>query len=252
MRRSVREALVALFMVLGLALAVLAYFWLSGRVQSGKRRNVVVMFDDVTGLRVGDPVEVLGLPKGKVLNLALDGTRIRCLAGVDKSVRLTEDTRFAIRSVSYLGSDRYLMVTVGKGPEAGADKVFEGRNEALNLEETFLRLDRMLAGFDPSALGKGLEEKARVLLDGVTAEVRSLGNRLDRFSAGFEETSRRLGSLSAGLDTLAGLLKGSSTAGRLLRSDELYQEIRQTNEKLQVLLTDIKQNPKRYFKISVF
>ncbi|MEO0081803.1 MAG: MlaD family protein [candidate division WOR-3 bacterium] len=252
MSRSVREVVVAGFVVACIGLGVVAFFWFSGRLESSRRRSVAVMFDDVTGLRVGDPVEVMGVPRGKVLALELAGQRVRCVVGLDRDVELTEDSRIAIRSVSYLGSDRYLMVTIGKGPAAPADMVFEGHNEALNLEETFLRLDRMLAGFDPSALGRGVEDRARELLSGIAAEVAQLGRRFDRFSTGFESTGRALERVAAGLDSLSGLLADSSSAGRLLKSDELYQEIRQTNEALQALIADMRQNPRRYFRITVF
>ena len=252
MNKSIRDTLVAVFVVLGIAAGVFAYFWFSGRIESSRRRNVVVMFDDVTGLRVGDPVEVMGLPGDKVLGMALDGRRIRCRVGMDRNIRLTEDTKFAIRSVSYLGSDRYLMVTMGEGPEAQAGHVFEGTNEALNLEETFLSLDRLLTEFNPSELGEELEVKAKEVVGSISAQLGRFDTKLDRVSSDFSATADGLGMLSNSLDTLVGLLGSSSTAGKLLKTDELYQEVRKTNEAVQALIADIKQNPKRYFKFSIF
>ncbi len=252
MSKSAREVMVVMFLVLGFGLGVAAYLWLSGRIVSARRYRVVVMFDDVSGLRAGDPVEVRGLPKGRVLALTLEKAKVKCVVAIDGDVKLTEDTKFAIRSVSYLGSDRYLMVTTGSGPEARPGYVFEGTNEVLSLESTFLRLDRMLESLDPVSLEKDIEEKARLFLDSFACEIRNFAVGVDRLGVGLEEADRSLQAISCRLDSLVGLLEAPSTLGKLLRSEELYQELRATNEKLQSLLIDIKSNPRRYFRISIF
>lgn len=252
MKRSMRETLVVVFVLVGIGLAILAYFWFSGRIETGRRRNVTVYFQDVTGLRVGDPVEVQGLPKGKVVGLELKDGRIRCRVALDRDVGLTEDTRFAIRSVSYLGSDRYLMVTLGSGPAMCRGFEYSGANEALDLENTFLKMDRLLGQFDPAALGSELKQAGQEMMATVKAELARLGAQLDRFNQSFTLTADELAGLSAGLDSLAALLKPGSTASELLSSGELYNDVRNTNRQLQELLSDIRKNPKRYFKLSLF
>ncbi|UCG43454.1 MAG: MCE family protein [candidate division WOR-3 bacterium] len=252
MKRRVRESLVVVFVLLGIALAVFSYFWFSGRAERRARQTVAVYFDDVTGLRVGDPVEVQGLPKGKVTAMELDRTRIKCRAAIDKDVGLTQDTRFAIRSVSYLGSDRYLMVTLGTGPRVGAGQAFEGHNEALDLEETFLRLDKVLKDIDPEQLADDLRQAGGDLMKEVKTELDRLGTRLDRFNAAFLMTADELAGLADGLDSLSALLEPGSTAGKLLSTSELYDDVRATNKQLQELIADVMANPKRYFKISLF
>ncbi len=252
MRRRIREFLVVVFVLLGIGLAVFAYFWFSGRLETGLRKSVAVVFDDVTGLRVGDPVEVQGLPKGKVVSLRLEKGRVRCRVLLDRDVELTRDTRFAIRSVSYLGSDRYLMVTLGSGPAADAGLVFDGVNEALDLEETFLRLDRMLGRIDPSALTGELRKVGEELMATIQRQLDRFHGQIGRLNQNLDVAAQELQGLSEGLDSLAGLLAPESTAGKLLNSDELYEEVRKTNQELQELIADIKKNPKRYFKISIF
>jgi len=39
---------------------------------------------------------------------------------------------------------------------------------------------------------------------------------------------------------------------KLLKSDEMHKELVQTNEELQLLLNDLRENPGRYVQISVF
>lgn len=55
------------------------------------------------------------------------------------------------------------------------------------------------------------------------------------------------------LDTLAGMLRrGEGTAGQLLNNDTLYRNIDNTAKSLDILLKDIKENPKRYLNVTVF
>jgi len=171
---------------------------------------------------------------------------------LERDVPLTEDTRFAIRSVSYLGSDRYLMVTLGTGPRVKPAYAYEGANEALNLEETFLRLDRLVSTVSADSLRTQLKQVGAELLQGLDAPLGDFSGRLGRLSGGLDDAARGLAELNLRLDTLTARLQPGSTAGRLLGSDELYQELRQTNQELQALLADVRKNPKRYFKLSVF
>lgn len=252
MKRAAREALTVVFLLAGVGLAILGYFWLSGHVEDRTQREVEVRFTDVTGLRVGDPVEVLGLPRGRVAGLELDGNLVLCRVRLDRAVSLTSESRFSIRSVSYLGSDRYLMVTPGTGTPVPEGMSFEGFNEALDLEETFLRLDRIVAQLDPEELRAELRNTITELVGTLDGPMQRFEGRLAGFDRSLGRASDELVQVAASLDTLAGLLSPNSTAGRLLGSDELYEELRKTNLELQVLLADIRANPKRYFKVSLF
>lgn len=252
MTRTARDVLTLGFLAIGLALAVLAFFWFSGRIEDRSQRDVEVRFADVTGLRVGDPVEVLGLPRGRVAALELDGDRVACRVRLDRRVLLSENAAFAIRSVSYLGSDRYLMVTPGRGPAAAEDAVFEGVNEALDLEATFLRLDRVVAQLDPAQLRTELRNTIQDLVESLDRPMARFETRLGSFDRSLGQAGEQLERVSTSLDSLAGLLRPGSTASRLLSSDDLYEELRRTNLELQALLADIKANPKRYFKVSLF
>jgi ABC-type transporter Mla subunit MlaD len=242
MSRRIREVLVSVFVLGGIAAAIFAWFWFSGRIERGHRQRITVTFHGAAGLREGDPVQVLGIEKGKVLDLKLDGNRVQVTVALDRDVVLTEDARFAIRSVSYLGSDRYMLVTPGNGAAAGPTFPFEGFNESLDLEETFLKLDRLLAMMDPSSLTDELKQTKDELLKLVNAGLDTLNSSMNVLTA-------ELGHMSRGLDSLSGMVNDSSTAGRLLSSPELYDEVRQTNSQVQSLIQDIKVHPERYIKV---
>lgn len=55
------------------------------------------------------------------------------------------------------------------------------------------------------------------------------------------------------VDSLIALVqKGDGTIGKLLTDDALYDELTQTGEQLKLLLEDVKANPKKYVKFSLF
>jgi len=73
----------------------------------------------------------------------------------------------------------------------------------------------------------------------------------------FQAPGSRLETLTKRLDSLSILLQGDGSLGRLIKSDELYQELRSTNNSIRELMEDIKANPKKYLdlkdlKVKVF
>lgn len=68
--------------------------------------------------------------------------------------------------------------------------------------------------------------------------------------------SLTINNLNTTLQSLDGILsnlkKGEGSAGKLLTNDSLYIELNRSAEQLNLLLEDIRNNPKKYVKISVF
>jgi phospholipid/cholesterol/gamma-HCH transport system substrate-binding protein len=242
MNRRIRDVIVAAFVLGGIGLAIFAYVWFSGRMTGRNRHIYTITFRDVAGLKVGDPVQVLGIEKGKVAKIDLAGDHVEVRILLDRDFQPALDTRFAVRSISYLGGDRYLMVTPGDSGPAAPDHVFQGINESLELETTFLKLDRLLTELDPSELSGALSKSAGDLVGTIRTELANVTND-------FSSTAGNLSRLAARLDTFVQLIDTSSTAGKLVRSDSLYDEVRQTNVELKGLIADIKAHPDRYVKV---
>jgi phospholipid/cholesterol/gamma-HCH transport system substrate-binding protein len=83
-----------------------------------------------------------------------------------------------------------------------------------------------------------------------------LGEAVDNFSS----ASERLDQITTSLDSLSTSLKnltfklesGEGTLGQLLNDTTLYQQIKNTTENVDSLISDIKRHPKKYLKFSVF
>ncbi|HET9234662.1 MAG TPA: hypothetical protein VFP10_11030, partial [Candidatus Eisenbacteria bacterium] len=149
------------------------------------------------------------------------------------------------------------------------------------------RVDTLLASFQGergenfnttmSNLERASGEMARVLeanREGITQSVAGLnqamadvhaliGDQDEKFHATLDQAHRSAVRLDttlvtldrtvARLDTLlAQVQQGQGTLGKAVQDDELYRQMVATLEDAKALLADVRQNPKRYFKFSVF
>lgn len=71
----------------------------------------------------------------------------------------------------------------------------------------------------------------------------------DRGMLLMERTDRSLAALE---ETVTAINKGEGTAGKLVRERELYDKLNQAVENFDTLVKDMKANPRRYIKLSVF
>jgi phospholipid/cholesterol/gamma-HCH transport system substrate-binding protein len=94
---------------------------------------------------------------------------------------------------------------------------------------------------------------ARSLTTGREAELRK---SLDHFSNAAERLDRisvKLDSLSTSINAVASRVEGGQgTLGKLVQDEKLYAELNASVRSIQQLIADVKQNPKKYFKFSVF
>ncbi len=242
MTRSLREGLVGVFVVVGVIVFIALYTWLSGRISLRNTHDIKVYFEDVEGLRVGDPVLVFGIEKGKVKSMQIDGDQVLVVLAMHEGVVLPEDTRMAIRAVSYIGADKYVKVTPGKSDNV--PEVYYGSGGSLDLEALASQLDSLITTFGRIEI-PDLEGAVQRLSEDIS-------RNLDRLSNMVKRPVDKIEILVTRLDSLAILVQGDGTVGKMLKSDELYEEMRQTNLALKALIEDINQNPKKYIQIKVF
>ncbi|MEO0114416.1 MAG: MlaD family protein [candidate division WOR-3 bacterium] len=232
-----------------IVIAIVGFFlmlaWFSGKFGLRQEKLYRIYFDNVSGLKVGDPVEVLGLVKGRVKTMQLEGDKVKVTIALSPEVKLTKDTKFAIRSLSYIGSDKYLFVKPGIGEPVPANSLFWGENESLNLELTFQKLDRLIDSLRPLQLGSTLNKTKDELINAIQSELKP-------FAGSVMNLTEVLSQLASRLDSLNDLLTKESTVKELLTSKEFYNELLTTNRQLQDLLQDIKNNPQKYIQLRLF
>jgi phospholipid/cholesterol/gamma-HCH transport system substrate-binding protein len=89
-------------------------------------------------------------------------------------------------------------------------------------------------------------------LDGIVEKVNSNQGTLGKFISDpsvFDNMHSSTGRIDS---ILARIARGDGTAGAMITDDELYQETKNLIVRIENLVSDIEQNPRKYFKFSVF
>jgi phospholipid/cholesterol/gamma-HCH transport system substrate-binding protein len=247
MSRTSKRVIVLIFVVIALLIIIFGYLYLASIYPGVHGYKAVVYFTEVSGLKSGSPVYIRGMEKGKVASVDIidNGQMVRIQIILDKSIKLTQDTKFTIRSLSYFGTDRILTVTPGTGPEVSANTKFYGVNEVLELEEFFLKFDKLVTKLDSMQIDNELNRLKKELFAAIDTIAKGIQMPMS-------EVTKQLEALVIRFDTLSAYLKSEGTVKKLITNPELYEEVRTTNQKLRELLEDIKANPKKYFQIKVF
>ncbi len=112
-----------------------------------------------------------------------------------------------------------------KGASNSLHTILSGNEDKLN--NTFANLDKMSTN-----LNQVSDSLAQI-------NVAKLGKDLEKVLTNFEKISKDINS-------------GRGTVGKLLKDDKLYDNLEKTSKQLELLLQDLRLNPKRYVHISVF
>jgi phospholipid/cholesterol/gamma-HCH transport system substrate-binding protein len=104
---------VGVIVLIGIVILVVSLYWLQGYKLERNAQRVVVLFDDVGTLDVGDRVTVSGVPKGKVNNLHLTDHGVEVELLLFQDVVLKRDARIVIKNLGLMG-ERFIAIAPGK------------------------------------------------------------------------------------------------------------------------------------------
>ena len=100
---------------------------------------------------------------------------------------------------------------------------------------------------------RGAAEASRRIADSSEPRVSGALDDVRAATARVDAMATRMDSLAIVLNRVADKLDhGSGTAARLVNDRQLYDETRGTLRELQALVRDLRTNPRKYFKVSVF
>ncbi|MFZ1863575.1 MAG: MlaD family protein [Polyangiales bacterium] len=127
MRETWNAARVGLMVVVGLIVTFAVYRYVDERSSGESGYGVYAYFDDVQGLIAKSRVLVAGIPVGYISSIRLDGARARVDMRIEEDIKLYEDARVSMRSLSLLG-ERVLLINPGTPglpeiPDGGEIKV---------------------------------------------------------------------------------------------------------------------------------
>lgn len=228
MARSTTEIKVGLFVIGGLLLLIYMTAtvgnWSFGR---DKGYRVSVRFDSAAGLLKDSPVKVLGVTKGRVESLGIDGNKALVTLRLPRELNLPDDSLVYVRSEGLLG-ERYIEVKPGsRGRPAVKDggELLQGAPPA-DLDQLFAEL---------SSVAAGIKNLTQIITqaggDGTSEGQQKTG--LSSIISNLEATSRSLKNVAQGLE------RGEGTLGKLITDETVYNELEKTLSDIGVALETI-------------
>lgn len=130
-------------------IAILALGYMSLQVGSGslfkdKAYDLVVIFDNVTGLKEGAPVEVAGIEVGLVKSISLDQDRAKLVLAIRDGVKLRADVAASIKSRGVLG-DKFVELHGGSEgfPHLESGQAIQRSDRSADLELLFQKVGQI-------------------------------------------------------------------------------------------------------------
>ena len=292
------ELRVGLVVALAVAILVVGIIWVKGIRFNQTKYTYSVIFPNVGALKVGDPVSVSGVEKGKVKKMQLYKGDVLVTLDLGADVVLKKDAKFTVKNIGLMG-ERFVDVQTGYSDtlldlsqpvrgyyDTGIPEVMGRVGEMIdqlsrlvaNLEgvlgtkwsresliETIKNLREI--SHDMNALlnrNKGKFDQTMDDLSYSSAELKKIidqnKEKLQTTVDNFGQASVKMDNIVTTLDTISISLKnlsskiekGEGTLGQLFTDTTLYEQIKKTTQHVDDLILDIKKNPKKYLKVTVF
>ncbi|MFL6173397.1 MAG: MCE family protein [Marmoricola sp.] len=204
MRIRAEATKLAIFAVVGLAVAVLLYLTLA-QATIGPSNDYTAVMKDVSGLAKGDIVRVAGVRVGQVDGLDVGaGNEIKVRFHVAKDQHLSDETHVLVRYENLLG-DRYL--ELAQPPNAG-NMIRPGSTIPSSRTAPALDLDVLLNGFRPLFQGLApnqINELATSIVQTLQGRGGTIGSLLAKTASltnGLADRDKAIGSLLTNLDVV--------------------------------------------------
>lgn len=255
-----RETKVGLTIVVLVSLLVFGYLWVKEYRIRVRKHEYYISFPEVGWVKKGDLVTILGVPKGRVEKVVLYPDSVVVKVSLDE-IYLTEGSHAYIESQGLIGQMR-ISIILGKGDTLKEGSLIRGvkRKDLGELISSVGDLvDSLLTVVDrvnslsitvenfTNSLNNNLVVFRRELTDFKDFLKDLLASQGENLDTSFVILNKTL----TDLDSLVATLQSSDLIKRI-SSDTLYNDIDSLILEMRSLIKDIKENPSRYFKVSVF
>jgi len=233
--RQTQEFKVGLF-VLGAAVIFMGFLFNMDVLYQKTGYRLRVLFNFASGLEVGAPVQLAGVPVGTVQEVNIQKndegkTQVEVVSRIRRDVSIDQDASIRINTKGLLGQ-KYLEIMPGSQPAVVGvqEKLFMG-SDPTTLE-------------DAARTGARVMEKLETSVDGLN---RLMGDTA--FQKRVRENVTNFGELVVELREVAAVLKvifqrirdGEGTLGKLMVDDAIYED-------LKGLVADVRKNPWKLLK----
>ena len=272
--KELKAGVIALLAIVGF---VVLFQFMKGRSLFTTDNIFYAKYNNVEGLAQSSPVSINGLKVGQVVKIIPQTTKT---GQINFVVKITVDNNFEFSKNSTLEifepglmSGKEMRVNLVYGGVlhrvdslmSNANKIVDDQNRAeikallSNLNKTVAAL-QTTAGNVNNLVGHN-DPKLQKVLDDASMTMQSGKTTLDKYGNLAESIdTKKLNATIANLDATVGQLnqviggidKGQGSLGKLMKDEQLYNNLNSASTNLNSLIEDMKANPKRYINFSVF
>ncbi len=223
-------------------------FWRTGY-------ELVTYFDSAENLLEHDPVTLGGVEVGKVVDMAIDGQRVRIALRLDPGTVVKKDSVAKIRMTTLLGG-RFIGLTIGS-PEAPVLKPGDVIDSVEPFDVDKLLTDASEITDDVHELIDSFNENQDKVLDKVYAMLDENEEGVSEAITAFRDAATTISDAGPKVDEILESVKtitaraerGEGTVGKLLADESLYEEmqeitanVKEVSETAKRLLADNEEN----------
>ncbi len=287
MKTKKSELIVGIIIVLAVLIVVFGNIVITGSKQKSDMAEITVQFPQIGGLDVGNTVFVHGVRAGKVADIALKQDGVKVVLLVNKDITLKKDVRIIISERGMMG-EREISIDPGSSSEnLNTSQLIQGYynvgfNETISQIGVTIKNINALSG----TLGELIDDKGQIrtikdviqnlnalllkmnhifkknrdisieferinnILTNLDILISNNDEKVDRIITFADDKVSEIDNMLGQMRVLLNKLESEDTnLGRFTANDSLYQKIIATIVRFDSLVTDIRENPKHYFRL---
>ncbi|MBN2016563.1 MAG: MCE family protein [Candidatus Cloacimonetes bacterium] len=287
MKTKKSEFIVGFIIIIAVLIVIVGKVIISGTQERSEITEITVQFPQIGGLDVGNSVFIHGVRAGKVADIDLQQDGVVVKLHINKKISMKEDARIVISERGMMG-EREISIDPGNSHnKLDVSGILQGQysvgfNETIseigvtiqNINKLSQKLEDFIGDDSQTKTIQDVIKNLDVLLvnmnkifinnEDFTIDFEHINNiisNLDSLISSNDEKVERILTFAddkvpqiermlSQMQTLLDKLEREDTdIGRLTANDSLYNKINSTIAHFDSLVTDIKENPKHYFRL---
>ena len=248
------EIKTAILVLSGILMFIVGFSYLKSNNIFSSDRTFFAIYDDIEGVSVGTPVTVSGFNVGSIQDISFYQNTMNILVKfrVENKVKFSKNSLAQIYETGLIGG-KALAILPNNGPLAKSgdtlrSSIAPGLTELVNdklspLQENAENLNSII-------------NSNEIKINDIVSNVDNFSSNFSSLSNSFSDVELIIGNLTKTSNNLNSIIdeisSGDGTFNQLIYDDSMIESLNQASNNLNLLMEDLRLNPKRYVHFSLF